>query len=169
MEMNTRIQVEHPVTEMITDIDLVKEQIKIAAGEKLSYNQDHIKINGYAIECRINAEDPENDFLPSPGIIENYHAPSGVGVRVDSHCFQGYEIPPYYDSLVAKLITHGETRKEAIDIMKRSLDEFVIEPIPTTIKMYKEVLKVPEFLKGKYYTDFIDKFINSSKKGGIKS
>jgi acetyl-CoA carboxylase biotin carboxylase subunit len=169
MEMNTRIQVEHPVTEMITDIDLVKEQIKIAAGEKLSYNQDHIKINGYAIECRINAEDPENDFLPSPGIIENYHAPSGVGVRVDSHCFQGYEIPPYYDSLVAKLITHGESRKEAIDIMKRSLDEFVIEPIPTTIKMYKEVLKVPEFLKGKYYTDFIDKFINSSKKGGIKS
>jgi acetyl-CoA carboxylase, biotin carboxylase subunit len=162
MEMNTRIQVEHPVTEMITGIDIVKEQIKVAAGEKLSFKQDDVRIEGHAIECRINAEDYKNDFMPSPGKIEAYHAPSGIGVRVDSACYQGYEIPPYYDSLIAKLITHGKTREEAINIMGRALDEFIIEPVATTIDLYKDILKIPEFLRGRYDTNFIEKNINSS-------
>ena len=162
MEMNTRIQVEHPVTEMITGVDIVKEQIKIAAGEKLRLKQDDIKIEGHAIECRINAEDYKNDFMPNPGKIDTYHIPSGRGIRIDSACYQGYEIPPYYDSLVAKLITYGQSREEAINIMKRALDEYVIEPITTTIDLYKDILKVPEFLKGNYYTDFIQRFINVS-------
>ncbi len=162
MEMNTRVQVEHPVTEMVTGVDIIKEQIKIAAGERLSLQQDEIKTKGHAIECRINAEDPENDFMPSPGKIDVYHAPSGTGVRIDSAAYQGYEIPPYYDSLIAKLITYGDTREEAINIMRRALDEFVIEPIANTIKMHKEILKVPEFLRGEYDTNFIEKYIKPS-------
>jgi len=161
MEMNTRIQVEHPVTEMVTGIDIVKEQIKIAAGEKLKLKQDDVKIKGHAIECRINAEDYKSDFMPNPGRIDIYHTPSGRGVRIDSACYQGYEIPPHYDSLIAKLITYGQSREDAINIMKRALDEYVIEPLKTTIDLYKEILKVPEFLKGDYYTDFIQRFINN--------
>ncbi len=162
MEMNTRIQVEHPVTEMVTGIDIVKEQIKIAAGEKLKLKQDDIKIEGHAIECRINAEDYKSNFMPNPGRIDIYHAPSGRGVRIDSACYQGYEIPPHYDSLIAKLITYGQSREDAINVMKRALDEYVIEPLKTTVDLYKEILKVPEFLKGDYYTDFIQRFINVS-------
>jgi len=158
MEMNTRIQVEHTVTEMITGIDLVKEQIKIAAGEKLAFSQDDIKLNGVAIECRINAEDPDNDFMPCPGKIENLHLPGGLGVRIDSHIYSGYTIPPFYDSMIAKLIVHGKNRKEAIRIMQRALDEFVISPIKTTIPFHKQVFDNPQFLRGTYHTDFVEKF-----------
>lgn len=156
MEMNTRIQVEHPVSEAVTGIDLVKEQIKIAAGEKLSYDQDDVKINGHAIECRVNAEDPENNFMPCPGKISNVHLPGGFGVRVDTHIYPGYQVPTFYDSLIAKLITHGKTRQEAIAKMQRVLDEFIIEPIKTTIPFHKKVLNNPDFLKGKVYTNFVE-------------
>lgn len=159
MEMNTRIQVEHPVTEMVTDIDLIKEQIKLAAGEKLKIRQEDIKINGWAIECRINAEDPDNNFIPSVGKIESYIPPGGFGVRIDTHIYPGYKIPPYYDSLLAKLIVRGKNRIEAIKIMQRSLEEFTIEPIKTTIPLYKEIFSNPEFIEGKYYTDFVNKLL----------
>ena len=157
MEMNTRIQVEHPVTEAVTGIDLVKEQIRIASGEKLSHKQDDIKLNGCAIECRINAEDPDNDFMPSPGKITMLDLPGGRGVRIDTHVYQGYSIPPYYDSMIAKLIVHGKDRNEAITICRRALDEFIVDPIKTTIPFHKKVMSNPLFIKGKYSTDFIDK------------
>ncbi|MFH2139113.1 MAG: acetyl-CoA carboxylase biotin carboxylase subunit [Candidatus Omnitrophota bacterium] len=156
MEMNTRIQVEHPVSEMVTGIDLIQEQIRVAAGERLKESQDEIKMQGVAIECRINAEDPDNNFMPSPGVIETLHFPGGRGVRVDSHVFTGYKISPYYDSMIAKLIVHGKDRKEAIKIMQRALDEFVIGPIKTTIPFHKQVFNNPQFLRGKYYTNFVD-------------
>lgn len=159
MEMNTRIQVEHTVTEVVTGIDLIKEQIKIAAGEKLSFTQDDIKFDGWAIECRINAEDPNNNFMPFPGKIENLHFPGGRGVRTDSHVYSGYSIPPFYDSMIAKLISHGKDRKEAIKVMQRALDEFVISPIKTTIPFHKYVFSNPQFLRGKYYTDFVEKLL----------
>ncbi len=159
MEMNTRIQVEHTVTEMVTGIDLIKEQIKIAAGEKLSFSQDDIKLDGCAIECRINAEDPDNNFMPFPGKIENLHFPGGRGIRIDSHVYSGYSIPPFYDSMIAKLISHGKDRKEAIKVMQRALDEFVISPIKTTIPFHKIVFDNPKFLRGKYYTDFVEKLL----------
>jgi len=161
MEMNTRIQVEHTVTEMVTGIDLIKEQIKIAAGEKLSFSQDDIKLDGWAIECRINAEDPDNNFMPFPGKIENLHFPGGRGVRIDSHVYSGYSIPPFYDSMIAKLISHGKDRKEAIKVMQRALDEFVISPIKTTIPFHKYVFNNPQFLRGKYYTDFVEKLLEN--------
>ncbi|MCK5260162.1 MAG: acetyl-CoA carboxylase biotin carboxylase subunit [Candidatus Omnitrophica bacterium] len=161
MEMNTRVQVEHPVTEMVTGIDIIKEQIKIAAGEKLSIKQEDIEIRGAAIECRINAEDPKNNFIPSPGMIEELNLPGGFGVRVDTHIYQGYEISPYYDSMVAKLIVHGNDRMEAIDRMNRALEEFYISPIKTTIGLHIEILKDPRFLKGKVTTHFLDKMIKS--------
>ncbi|MFH1093393.1 MAG: acetyl-CoA carboxylase biotin carboxylase subunit [Candidatus Omnitrophota bacterium] len=161
MEMNTRIQVEHTVTEMVTGIDLIKEQIKIAAGEKLSFSQDDIKFDGWAIECRINAEDPDNNFMPFPGKIENLHFPAGRGVRIDSHIYSGYSIPPFYDSMIAKLISHGKDRKEAIKVMQRALDEFVISPIKTTVPFHKNVFNNPQFLRGKYYTDFVEKLLES--------
>lgn len=157
MEMNTRIQVEHPVTEMVTGIDIVKAQIRIAAGEKLKLKQEEIKINGHAIECRINAEDPKNNFLPSPGKIEELNLPGGFGVRVDTHIYQGYVISPYYDSMVAKLIVHGNDRPEAINRMKRALDEFYVGPIKTTIGLHMEILNDPQFLKGDVTTHFLDK------------
>jgi acetyl-CoA carboxylase biotin carboxylase subunit len=157
MEMNTRIQVEHPVTETVTGIDLVKEQIRIASGEKIHYKQEDIKFNGCAIECRINAEDPDNEFMPSPGKITMLDLPGGRGVRIDTHVYQGYTIPPYYDSMIAKLIVHGKDRSEAITICKRALDEFIIDPIKTTIPFHKKVMNNPLFIKGKYSTDFIDK------------
>jgi len=157
MEMNTRIQVEHPVTEAVTGIDLVKEQIRIASGEKLSHKQDDIRFNGCAIECRINAEDPDNDFMPSPGKITMLDLPGGRGVRIDTHVYQGYSIPPYYDSMIAKLIVHGKDRNEAITICRRALDEFIVDPIKTTISFHKKVMNNPLFIKGKYSTDFIDR------------
>lgn len=159
MEMNTRIQVEHPVTEMVTGIDIVKEQIKLAAGEKLSLKQDNIRINGWAIECRINAEDPDNNFLPSPGKITHYIPPGGFGVRVDAGIYTGYNVPPNYDPLLAKLIVHGKNRIEAIKIMQRALEEFVIEPIKTTIPFYKTVFSNPDFMKGEFHTDFVNKLL----------
>jgi acetyl-CoA carboxylase biotin carboxylase subunit len=148
MEMNTRIQVEHPVTEMITGIDLVKEQIKIAAGEKLKFHQDDIKMTGAAIECRINAEDPLNNFMPCPGKIETLSLPGGPNVRVDTHVYQGYNISPYYDSMVAKIIVHRENRNEAIKTMLRALDEFIIAPVKTTVGFHKALLENPLFKKG---------------------
>ncbi len=163
MEMNTRIQVEHPVTEMVTGIDLVKEQIRIAAGERLSFDQDDVKINGCAIECRINAEDPDNGFMPCPGKVSFFHAAGGPGVRVDSHVYQGYEITPYYDSMIAKLITHGKNRAEAIQIMQRALSEFTIEPIKTTIDFHKRVIADPDFLRGQVTTEFIAKMMGEKE------
>lgn len=159
MEMNTRIQVEHPITEAITGIDLIKEQIKIAAGEKLPYAQEDIKLNGWAIECRVNAEDPAANFMPSPGTIQEYLAPGGPGVRVDSFTYQGYKIPPYYDSMVAKVIVWGKDRDEAIDRMRRALSEYVISGIKTTIPFHLKVLDNAFFRKGEIYTNFIQRRI----------
>lgn len=156
MEMNTRIQVEHPVTEMITDVDLIKEQIRIAVGERLKIRQKDIKCNGHAIECRINAEDPDNNFNPSPGRITELIFPGGPGVRVDSHIYDGYSIPHYYDSLIAKLIVMDENRESAIQRMKRALQEFTIKGIKTTIPFHLKVLNNAWFQKGEYTTKFID-------------
>lgn len=158
MEMNTRIQVEHPVTEMVTGVDLIKEQIKIANNEELSYKQEDITFEGWAIECRINAENPERDFMPSPGKIDMYLPPGGLGVRVDSAVYPGYSIPPYYDSMIAKLITYGATRQEAIDRMKRALDEYVIEGIHTTIPFHSKMMEHPVFVEGKFNTRFLEKY-----------
>jgi acetyl-CoA carboxylase biotin carboxylase subunit len=155
MEMNTRIQVEHPVTEMVTGIDLVKEQIRVAAGEKIKFPHDSVEMRGWGIECRINAEDYEKNFMPCPGKIEVLNIPGGPGVRVDTHIYQGYEIPPYYDSLIAKLIVHGQNRQEAIRIMSRALSEFTIEPIKTTIPFHRQLMDNPLFLKGEISTHFI--------------
>ena len=155
MEMNTRIQVEHPVTEMVTGVDLIKEQIWVASGEKLRLTQDQIVIKGHAIECRINAEDPEKNFMPSPGRITLYHSPGGPGIRVDSAAYQGYAIPPYYDSMIAKLIAWDESRPAAISRMLRALEEFEIEGIKTTIPFQIEVLNNPYFQKGEVFTNFI--------------
>jgi acetyl-CoA carboxylase biotin carboxylase subunit len=163
MEMNTRIQVEHPVTEMVTGRDLVKEQIRVAAGEKLKFQQDDIKISGAAIECRINAEDFENNFMPCPGKIDSVYVPGGPGVRVDTHIYPGYEISPYYDSLVAKLITHGNNRTEAIKIMQRALSEFYITPIKTTIAFHQRLMTDPLFLKGEVSTHFIQEMLKEEK------
>lgn len=164
LEMNTRIQVEHGITEAVTGIDLLKEQIKLAAGEKLTLGQDDIKINGWAIECRINAEDPDNNFAPFPGTIETYSAPGGRGVRIDSCAYQNYKVLPYYDSLIAKLITHGETRSEAIQIMLRALDEYTIEPIKTTTSFCRDILNDGRFLRSRFYTDFTDILISEREK-----
>jgi len=160
MEMNTRIQVEHPVTELVTGIDLIKEQIRVASGMPLSVTQDEIEFRGHAIECRINAEDPDRNFLPSPGRIDAYIAPGGPGVRVDSHCYPGYVIPPYYDSLVSKLCVWGRDREEAISRMQRALDEYAITGIKTTIPFHQRVLAHPTFRKGlDVSTDFIEKYM----------
>ncbi|AFC99522.1 putative pyruvate carboxylase subunit A [Methanocella conradii HZ254] len=164
MEVNTRIQVEHPVTELVTGIDLVKEQIRIAAGEELQYKQSDIKINGHAIECRINAEDPQENFFPSPGKITSYMAPGGPGVRIDGCSYAGYEIPPYYDSMVAKLIVWDSTRMGAINRMRRALDEYVIEGVKTTIPFHKMILFNAYFRKGDYSTNFISKCILNEDK-----
>ena len=160
MEMNTRIQVEHTISEEITGVDLIREQIRVAAGEKLSFTQKDINIQGHAIECRINAEDSENGFLPSVGTLEKYIASGGIGVRVDSHAYQGYDIPPYYDSMIAKLIVKANTREEAIARMKRALKDFVIEGVDTTIPFHLRVLDNEEFKKGTIYTNFIETHFN---------
>ena len=156
MEMNTRIQVEHPVTEMVTGIDLVKEQIMVASGFPLSFKQEDIKITGHAIECRINAEDSET-FAPSPGKVTSYHSPGGFGIRVDSHLYDGYVVPPHYDSMVAKLIVHGKTREEAMQRVKRSLDEYVIGGIKTTIELHKHLVDDPDMRKGDYDIHWLEK------------
>ena len=156
MEMNTRIQVEHPVTEEVVDFDLIKEQIKVAAGTKIS-GKNYIP-QLHAIECRINAEDPSNDFRPSPGMITNFHAPGGHGIRIDTHVYANYMIPPFYDSMIAKLITVAQTREEAILKMTRALDEFVIEGVKTTIPFHQKLMKDENFQKGKYTTKFMDDF-----------
>lgn len=159
IEMNTRIQVEHPVTEMITGIDLIKAQILVAEGQELALTQDQIQFNGAAIECRINAEDSERNFMPSPGTVTTYVVPGGPGVRLDSAVYQGYQIPPYYDSMVGKLIVWGTDREEAIERMKRALDEFVIEGVKTTIPFHYQVLNNEFFRRGEFYTNFIQKRI----------
>ena len=157
MEMNTRIQVEHPVTELVTGLDLIKEQIRMACGEKLKLKQEDVKLHGHAIECRVNAEDPDNNFIPSPGKIEQLNFPGGPGVRVDTHIYPGYKISPYYDSMVAKLIVHGRDRAEAIAIMRRALDEFYISPIKTTIPLHVQIMNHPLFVKGQISTHFLEK------------
>jgi len=158
MEMNTRIQVEHPVTELITGVDLIKEQIFVASGKKLTLKQEDVTFNGWAIECRINAENPEKNFMPSPGKINMYLAPGGPGVRVDSAAYPGYAIPPYYDSMIAKLIVHAPTREEAIKKMERALGEFVIEGIYTTIPFHLKVLEHQAFKSGNFNTKFLEMY-----------
>jgi acetyl-CoA carboxylase biotin carboxylase subunit len=157
MEMNTRIQVEHPVTEMIYSRDLVKDQIRVAAGESLNYEQSDIKLAGHAIECRINAEDWERNFMPNPGHIDNIHFPGGPGIRVDTHTYSGYDIPPFYDSLVAKLIAHGKDREEAITRLRRSLDEFIIEGVKTTIPFHRKLIDHDDFKNGNFDTGFLER------------
>ncbi|AFM01245.1 MULTISPECIES: acetyl-CoA carboxylase biotin carboxylase subunit [Desulfitobacterium] len=159
IEMNTRIQVEHPVTELITGIDLLKAQIRVAAGEPLGIKQEDVQIRGWAMECRINAENSEKNFMPSPGTIEFYHPPGGPGVRVDSAAYQGYTIPPYYDSMIGKLIVWGADREEAIQRMKRALEEFYIEGVHTTIPFHLKVLDNAFFRRGEVYTNFIQRRI----------
>ena len=154
MEMNTRIQVEHPITEQVIDFDLIREQILVAAGVPISGK--HYTPNLHSIECRINAEDPYNDFRPSPGRITTLHAPGGHGIRLDTHVYAGYVIPPNYDSMIAKLITTAQTRDEAINKMKRALDEFVIEGIKTTIPFHRQLMDHPDYVAGNYTTAFMN-------------
>ena len=158
MEMNTRIQVEHPVTELVTSVDLIKEQIRIAAGEKLSIRQP-VEFQGHAIECRINAEDPEQGFRPSPGTITAFHAPGGPGLRVDTHIYAGYVVPPYYDSLLAKLIVWGETREEARVRAYHALEEFILEGVASTAPFLRKMLAHPDFVAGKIDTGFVERFL----------
>jgi len=157
MEMNTRIQVEHPVTEMVYNCDLVKTQILAAAGEPLGYKQGDIKIQGHAIECRINAENWERNFMPNPGQIDTVHVPGGPGIRVDTHIYSGYKIPPYYDSLVAKLIAYGADRTESLQRLRRTLDEFVIEGVTTTIPFHRKLIEHKDFINGKFDTGFLER------------
>jgi acetyl-CoA carboxylase biotin carboxylase subunit len=159
MEVNSRIQVEHPVTELVTGRDLVKEQIRLSAGEELGYTSDDLEMRGWAIECRINAEDPRRNFLPSPGTVETYRPPAGYGVRLDSHLYQGYELPVFYDSLIAKLICYDRSREGAIAVMTRALGEFEISPIQTTIPLYLEIMEDADFKAGEFDTSFIQKFV----------
>ena len=155
LEMNTRIQVEHTITESITGIDLIKEQIRLAMGEELGYSQSDIHISGHAIECRINAEDPANQFMPSPGLVTDYQPPGGIGIRVDGYIYTGYMVPPHYDSLVAKLIAVGRDRDEAIARLKRALSEFKIEGIKTTIPLHQNILNDERFLNRNIFTNFL--------------
>ena len=164
IEMNTRIQVEHPVTEMITGIDLIFEQIRVAAGAPLSITQEDIEFRGHSIECRINAENPVS-FRPSPGKILHYHAPGGLGVRIDSAVYQGYTIPPYYDSLVGKLIVHGKTRTEALMRLKRALDEVVVDGIETTLPLFRALVREADIIDGNYHIHWLEQFLEA---GGMK-
>ena len=164
LEVNKRIQVEHPITEEVTGIDLVKQQILVAMGEPLKLSQSDIKSTGHAIECRINAEDPWNDFRPSPGKIEMYYAPGGRGVRLDSHAYAGYTIPSHYDSMIAKLITYGTSRRDAMNKMNRALDEYIITGIKTTIPFQKAILHDPEFCRGVYSTNFVEELLGGGRR-----
>ncbi len=161
IEMNTRLQVEHPVTEMVCGVDLVREQIRVAAGETLGYDQSAITFSGHAIECRITAEDPDT-FAPSPGKVTTFHAPGGLGVRVDSALYSGYSVPPHYDSLVAKLVVHGATREQAIARMRRCLSEMVVDGIKTTIPLHQRIMADPEFAKGDYTIHWLERFVAKS-------
>ena len=158
IEMNTRLQVEHPVTEMVTGVDLVREQIRVASGLPLSFTQKEISINGHAIECRINAENPKT-FTPSPGVIKSFHAPGGLGVRMDSAAYAGYRIPPYYDSMIGKLIVHGRDREECVMRLRRALDEFVIDGIESTIELHKTLMHSPQFIQGEYDIHWLEAFL----------
>jgi acetyl-CoA carboxylase biotin carboxylase subunit len=164
IEMNTRIQVEHPVTEMITDIDLVLEQIRIANGNALAIGQDDVKFHGHAIECRINAENPTT-FRPSPGKIVHYHPPGGMGVRIDSAIYQGYAIPPHYDSLLGKLIVHGKTRAECLMRLRRALDEFVLDGVETTLPLFRALVRDPDILDGEYHIHWLEQFLARASGG----
>ena len=167
MEMNTRLQVEHPITEAVTGIDIVREQIRIASGASLGYTQDDITFSGHAIECRINAEDPET-FVPCPGKITEWHAPGGLGIRVDSEIYSGYSIPPFYDSMIAKLIVHGKTRNAALMRLRRALEEFVIEGVKTTIPLHQEIISQAEFIDGQYNIHWLEKFMEKMKQASGK-
>ncbi len=165
IEMNTRLQVEHPVTEMVCGIDLVREQIRIAAGEELGYGQEDVRFSGHAIECRITAEHPET-FAPSPGRVTTYHAPGGLGVRVDSALYSGYSVPPHYDSLVAKLVVHGATRAQAIARARRALNEMVVDGIETTLPLHKRIMDDPQFQAGDYTIHWLERFVAGAAPGG---
>jgi acetyl-CoA carboxylase biotin carboxylase subunit len=156
--MNTRLQVEHPVSEMITGIDLVREQLRVAAGAPLGFQQGDIAFNGHAIECRVNAERPDN-FAPSPGQVTDYHAPGGLGVRVDSALYAGYRVPPHYDSLIAKLIVHGASRNECLMRLRRGLEEFFIGGIETSIPLHQRLIAAPDFINGDYDIRWLEKFV----------
>ena len=166
IEMNTRLQVEHPVTEMISGIDLVREQIRVAAGEGLSCNQDQIHLHGHAIECRINAEDPET-FAPSPGLVKNYVAPGGMHVRVDSGLYTGYRVPPYYDSMIGKLIVYGSNRGSCIRRLRRALEEFVVEGMKTTIPLHQKLVRDEEFLAGDYTIKWLEQWLERSRETAV--
>ncbi len=168
IEMNTRLQVEHPVTEMVCGIDLVREQIRIAAGQPLGYTQQDVRFSGHAIECRVNAEDPET-FMPTPGRVQAFHAPGGLGVRVDSALYAGYVVPSYYDSLVAKLIVHAPTRAEAIARLRRALDEFAVLGIKTTLPLHQRIIEQPEFQAGDYTIHWLERFVERASGGGVES
>jgi acetyl-CoA carboxylase biotin carboxylase subunit len=163
MEVNARIQVEHPVTELTTGMDLVKEQIRLSADGRIDYTYENLNKRGWAIECRINAEDPDRNFLPSPGTVEEYRPPGGYGVRLDSHLYQGYELPIFYDSLIAKLVAFDLTRNGAIAVMKRALAEYIILPLKTTIPLYRKIMDDPSFRKGNFDTGFIKKFVSEEE------
>jgi acetyl-CoA carboxylase biotin carboxylase subunit len=158
IEMNTRLQVEHPISEMVSGVDIVREQIRIAAGAPLGYRQEDVKLTGHAIECRINAENPDT-FRPSPGTITGYHAPGGLGVRIDSALYQGYTVPPQYDSLVAKLVVHGGSRNECLMRLRRALEEYVIVGIETTIPLHQRILAAPDFINGDYDIHWLERFV----------
>jgi acetyl-CoA carboxylase biotin carboxylase subunit len=164
IEMNTRLQVEHPVSEMVCDVDIVREQIRIASGEALGYTQADVVVSGHAIECRVNAEDPET-FMPTPGLVTAYHAPGGLGVRVDSALYAGYRVPPYYDSMIAKLIVHAPTRPQAIARMRRALDEFAVLGIKTTIPLHQRILADPRFQAGDYTIHWLERFVSEHGHG----
>ena len=164
IEMNTRLQVEHPITEAITGIDLVREQIRIAAGLPMSFRQEDISFSGHAIECRINAEDPVT-FVPSPGVVTDYHAPGGLGVRVDSGLYAGYRVPPHYDSLVAKLIVHGQTRNECLMRLRRALEEFVVAGVNTTIPLHQRLIGESDFINGDYDIHWLERYVSSQESG----
>ncbi|MEO0884222.1 MAG: acetyl-CoA carboxylase biotin carboxylase subunit, partial [Pseudomonadota bacterium] len=159
IEMNTRIQVEHPVTEMITGIDLIREQIRIATGAKLSFAQEDVLLVGHSIECRLNAEHPET-FMPSPGTITDFHAPGGPGVRLDSAAYAGYRIPPHYDSMIGKLIVHGRTRKECVLRLRRALEETVIGGIETTLDLHRRLVEAEDVIEGKYDIHWLERFLS---------
>ena len=162
IEMNTRLQVEHPVTEMICGMDLVREMVRVAAGTPLGYDQQDIRFFGHAIECRITAEHPET-FLPSPGRVGDYHAPGGLGVRVDSALYSGYRVPPHYDSMIAKLIVHGANRNECLMRLKRALGEYVIDGLETTIPLYQRLVAEPDFVNGNYDVHWLEKFLEGGE------
>ncbi|NVJ93787.1 MAG: acetyl-CoA carboxylase biotin carboxylase subunit, partial [Methylocystaceae bacterium] len=162
IEMNTRLQVEHPISEMISGLDLAREQIRVASGAPLGMTQDDIKFQGHSIECRINAEDPEN-FMPCPGKITDYHAPGGLSVRVDSALYSGYTVPPHYDSMIAKLIVHGNNRNECLMRLRRALGEYVIGGIKTSIPLHQKLLETPDFINGDYDIKWLEKFVGMDK------